>query len=161
MTGAAIDVIVSGLRPCWPSCRPDSVTPASCNAGGAARGQTDPVKLRCVIVDDDVTFLDDARALLESDGVTVAGVASSSAEAVQRVKALRPDVVLIDIRLGEESGFHAARQLAADGHGAALIMISADAGEDYADLIADSPVTGFLPKVQLSAAAIGRLLRTS
>lgn len=118
------------------------------------------MKLRCVIVDDDVTFLDDARALLESDGVTVAGVASSSAEAVQRVEALRPDVVLIDIRLGEESGFHAARQLAADGHGAALIMISSDAGEDYADLIADSPVTGFLPKVQLSAAAIGRLLRT-
>ena len=80
-----------------------------------------------------MTFLDDARALLESDGVTVAGVASSSAEALQRVKALRPDVVLIDIRLGEESVFHAARELAADGHVASLIMISTDAGEDYAE----------------------------
>ncbi len=119
------------------------------------------MQLRCVIVDDDVTFLDAAQGLLERDGVTVAGVASSSAEAVQRARELRPDVVLIDIRLGEESGFDAARWLARDGHSAALIMISTHAREDYADLIAESPVTGFLPKAELSAAAIHRILGTA
>ena len=116
------------------------------------------MKLRCVIVDDDVTFLDDARALLESDGVTVAGVASNSAEAVQRVKALRPDVVLIDIRLGGESGFDVARQLAGNGQAAALIMISTYDWADYADLIAESPAAGFVPKAELSGAAIRRVL---
>lgn len=137
------------------------VTPASCNAGGAARWHTGWVQLRCVIVDDDVTFLDAARALLERDGVTVAGVARTGAEAVRGVEALRPDVVLIDIRLDGESGFDVARQLAADGQAAALIMISTDAGEDYADVIADSPVAGFAPKAQLSGAAIRRILETS
>ncbi len=119
------------------------------------------MNLRCVIVDDDAPFLEAAQTLLELDGVTVAGVASTSAEAVQRVKALGPDVVLIDIRLGEESGFDAARQLASNGQAAAVIMISTHAEADYADLIAESPVTGFLPKAELSAMAIRRILRTS
>jgi CheY-like chemotaxis protein len=136
------------------------VPPASCNVYRAARWQTDFVQLRCVIVDDDEEFLTVARALLERDGIAVAGVAHSSAEAVQRTRQLRPDVVLIDIRLGEESGFEAARRLADDLHANALIMISAHAGEDYADLIAESPAAGFLPKAELSAAGIHRILET-
>jgi CheY-like chemotaxis protein len=111
-----------------------------------------------VIVDDDQSFIKVAQAVLEQDGVTVAGAASSCAEAVQRAKALRPDVVLIDIRLGEESGFDVARQLAGNGQAATLIMISTHAREDYADLIAESPAAGFLPKAELSAAAIRRIL---
>jgi DNA-binding NarL/FixJ family response regulator len=109
-------------------------------------------------VDDDASFLKAAQTLLESDGVTVAGVASTGADAVERVGVLRPDVVLIDIRLGQESGFDVARQLAANGQAAALIMISTHAQEDYADLIAESPVIGFVPKVELSASAIRRVL---
>jgi two-component system, NarL family, nitrate/nitrite response regulator NarL len=111
-----------------------------------------------VIVDDDASFLKAAQTLLESDGVTVAGVASTGADAVERVGVLQPDVVLIDIRLGQESGFDVARQLAANGQAAALIMISTHAQEDYADLIAESPVIGFVPKVELSASAIRRVL---
>jgi CheY-like chemotaxis protein len=118
------------------------------------------VQLRCVIVDDDEEFLKVAQALLERDGLTVAGVAHNSAEAVQRTQVLRPDVVLIDIRLGPESGFDTARRLADNGHSRALIMISTHAGEDYAELIAESPATGFLPKAELSAAAIRRVLGT-
>jgi CheY-like chemotaxis protein len=115
------------------------------------------VQLRCVLVDDDHAFLNVAQALLEREGMTVAGVAGNSVEAVQRVRALRPDVVLIDIRLGQESGFDAARQLAGNGR-PTLIMISTHAAADYADLIAESPAVGFLPKAELSAAAIRRIL---
>jgi CheY-like chemotaxis protein len=116
------------------------------------------VQLRCVIVDDDVEFLKVAKALLERDGMIVAGVAHNSAEAVECVQALGPDLVLIDIRLGKESGFDAARRLAVDGQSAALVMISTHAGADYAELIAESPATGFLPKAELSVAAIRRVL---
>lgn len=119
------------------------------------------MQLRCVIVDDDEEFLKVAQALLERDGMTVAGVAHNSAEALQRAQALRPDVVLVDIRLGRESGFEAARRLAANGQSTALIMISTHAGEDYAELIAESPAAGFLPKAELSAAAIRRILGTA
>jgi CheY-like chemotaxis protein len=66
------------------------------------------VKLRCVILDDDEAFLTAARVLLARDGLAVAGVATSSVEAIECVGALRPDVVLVDIRLGQESGFDAA-----------------------------------------------------
>jgi DNA-binding NarL/FixJ family response regulator len=116
------------------------------------------VQLRCVIVDDDEVFLRAARALLERDGVIVAGVAHSCAEAIQQADALRPDVVLIDIRLGQESGFDVARQLDDNGYPPAMIMISTHAREDYADLIDESPAKGFVAKADLSAAAIRRVL---
>ena len=97
--------------------------------------------LRCVLVDDNAAFLETASVLLEREGVTVVGVASSTAEALQQVRALRPDVILVDIGLGDESGFDVARLLARDGQGgsAEVIMISARAGADYADLISESP----------------------
>jgi DNA-binding NarL/FixJ family response regulator len=110
------------------------------------------------MVDDDGAFLDAARALLEQEGVTVAGIAGNCAEAVECARALRPDVMLIDIRLSDESGFDAARQLAAEGQAAALIMISTYREVDYAELIAESPAIGFLSKTDLSAAAIQLLL---
>ena len=78
--------------------------------------------------------------------MTVAGVASDSAGALRRARVLRPDVILVDVGLGDESGFDLARLLAQDGQGgyAAVIMISARAEADYADLIAESPAAGFL-----------------
>ncbi len=119
------------------------------------------MQLRCVIVDDDDAFLDVARASLEREGVIVAGVARSRAEAVRSVERLRPDAVLIDIRLGAESGFDAARDLAVGAYPASLVMISSYTEEDYADLIAESPVAGFLPKTELSAGALRRVLGMS
>jgi two-component system, NarL family, nitrate/nitrite response regulator NarL len=126
-----------------------------------SRRQDDWVQLRCLIVDDDKAFLNVAQVLLDRDGIAVVGVAHNCAEAIARAEALRPDVVLIDIRLGEESGFDVARRLAGHGSTAGLIMISTHAGSDYDDLIAESPATGFLSKEELSAAAIRRLAGAS
>ena len=116
--------------------------------------------LRCLLVDDNDAFLETARALLERQGVQVAGVASNIAGALRQAHALGPDVILVDIGLGEESGFDLARLLVADGQGgrADVILISAQAERDYADLIAESPAAGFLPKSELSAQRIGQIL---
>ena len=114
------------------------------------------VSIRCLLVDDNRTFLETARGLLDRQGVTVAGVASSTAEALRQAAALRPDVAVVDIGLGDESGFDLARRLAAAG--IAVILISTRAEADYADLIRESPAAGFLPKAELSAAGIRRLL---
>jgi CheY-like chemotaxis protein len=116
--------------------------------------------LRCLIVDDSPRFLDAARGLLERQGVAVVGVASTSAEALQQAAALRPDVTLVDIDLGGESGLELARRLAGEGGlGAApVILISTHAEQDYAELIAASPAVGFLAKGALSAGAIRGLL---
>jgi DNA-binding NarL/FixJ family response regulator len=116
--------------------------------------------LRCLIVDDSRHFLDAARALLQRQGIAVVGVASTGAQALQRAKELRPDVTLVDIDLGGESGFDVARRLRHDpvGTPGPVILISTHAEQDYADLIAASPAIGFLPKSALSADAIHDLL---
>jgi CheY-like chemotaxis protein len=112
-----------------------------------------------MLVDDNEAFLEAASLLLEREGVTIAGVALSIAEALRGARALRPDVILVDIGLGEESGFDLARLLAQDGGGgAAVILISAGVEADYGELIDESPAAGFLAKSTLSARGISRLL---
>jgi DNA-binding NarL/FixJ family response regulator len=111
------------------------------------------VQIRCLIVDDNQPFLDAARLLLEREGMTVVGVATTSAEAMRLEQELRPDVVLVDIRLGDESGFDLARRLL----GGTVILISTHAQSEYAEEIAASPAAGFIPKAQLSASAVLRL----
>ena len=116
--------------------------------------------VRCLLVDDNGVFIETARLLLTREGVVVAGTASSIAEALHQASELRPDVVLVDIALGDENGFELARRLAGGntGGGTTVIMISTRAGADYADMVADSSAAGFLPKHELSAAAIQRIL---
>ena len=118
------------------------------------------MSLRCLIVDDSPGFLRSARVLLEREGMAVVGVASTGAEALQQVEELRPDVLLLDIDLGEESGFELARRLHADVNlsPTQVILISTHAEEDFADLIAATPVAGFLAKAELSAGAIRDVL---
>ncbi|MFF8732419.1 response regulator transcription factor [Streptomyces sp. NPDC015171] len=116
--------------------------------------------VRCLIVDDSPCFLSAARCLLEREGVTVVGVASTGAEATERVAELRPDVVLMDVELGPESGVEVAARLHRQAAGGAprTILISARADQDCAQLVAASSAIGFLCKTRLSAAAIRALL---
>ena len=112
--------------------------------------------ISCLIVDDNRPFLEAARILLEREGLIVAGVATTSSDALRQAETLRPDVVLVDIALGEENGFDLARQLVQDGVGAesTVVLISTRAEEDVADQLTESPAAGFLSKTALSAAAI-------
>jgi DNA-binding NarL/FixJ family response regulator len=118
------------------------------------------VAVRCLIVDDNGDFLEAARELLQREGVDVVGVASNSSEALQQAADLQPEVTLVDIYLGNESGFDLARSLAAraDDKDGAVILISTYAERDLADVIATSPALGFLSKSDLSRRAIDALL---
>jgi DNA-binding NarL/FixJ family response regulator len=120
-------------------------------------------KLRCLIIDDSAPFLDAARTLLEREGITVVGAASTIAEGLELVAELRPDVTLVDIDLGGESGFDLVEQLADDGseRSSRVILISTHAERDFADLIDESPADGFLAKSELSAAGIREILKRS
>jgi DNA-binding NarL/FixJ family response regulator len=121
------------------------------------------VAVRCLIVDDNADFLEAARELLEREGVDIVGVASNSSEALQQAADLQPEVTLVDIYLGNESGFDLARSLAAraDGKDSVVILISTYAERDLADVIAASPALGFLSKSDLSRRAIDALLGRS
>jgi CheY-like chemotaxis protein len=132
-------------------------TPAGCNARGASRCDASPVPLSCLIVDDNPEFLAAATQVLEGEGVTVAGTAATSADALRRARDLRPDVVLVDIDLGAESGFDVARRLDADAR-TPIILISTYGESDFAELVAETPALGFLSKSDLSRRAIDALM---
>jgi DNA-binding NarL/FixJ family response regulator len=129
----------------------------------AGRAHCDPVPdmaLRCLIVDDSPRFGEEARSLLEHEGISVVGVAASGDEAVRLTEALVPDLALVDISLGEESGFDLARRLV-DGSNArapAIIFVSTHDENEFSSRIAASPAVGFIPKTTLSAERIRRLL---
>lgn len=116
--------------------------------------------MSCLIVDDNAGFLAVAGRLLQRQGMTIAGVASTGEEALRLFEELRPDVVLTDIDLDGESGLDLAERLAvvADSARTSIILISTHAEQDYQDLIAASPAVGFLPKAALSVRAIEELL---
>jgi DNA-binding NarL/FixJ family response regulator len=115
-------------------------------------------RLRCLVVDDSSRFAETARVMLERDGVTIVGVASNAADAIARAAELDPDVILVDIGLGTDSGFDLARRLDEASSPWQVVLTSTDAREDFADLIAVSPAVGFVPKSQLSGQAIRELL---
>jgi DNA-binding NarL/FixJ family response regulator len=82
----------------------------------------------------------------------VVGVATTGTEALRLDQELRPDVVLVDIRIGDESGFELARRLRGT-----VILFSTDAENDYAEEIEASTAAGFISKAELSASAVRRL----
>ncbi len=115
--------------------------------------------MRCLIVDDSATFRDAASIMLERAGITVVGTACNRAEALDCNRELHPDVILVDIDLGAESGFDVVEALHRSGPPEpSVILISTHSEQDFADLITDSPALGFLPKFALSPDSIRRLV---
>jgi DNA-binding NarL/FixJ family response regulator len=119
------------------------------------------MSMRTVIVDDNASFLETSRRRLERQGIAVTGVARTITEALQRAEELEPDLILVDIDLGGESGFELIRRLT-DTAGAEVkvILISTHREDDFADLVSESAAVGFLSKSELSAGAIEELLRS-
>ncbi len=114
--------------------------------------------VRVLIVDDHQPFRALARALLELDGFQVVGEAGDGAGAVDLAGRLRPDLVLLDVGLPDINGFEVARQLAGADPAPAVVLISSRDRSAYRTRLADSPVRGFLPKGELSGAALAELI---
>ena len=115
-----------------------------------------------LIVDDHDGFRTFARGMLEAAGFTVAE-AATGAEAAEAARAVRPGLVLLDIQLPDFDGFEVARRLAAQAGGSAqagpvIVLTSTRDASDYGGRISSSPAAGFLPKDELSGAALRRFL---
>jgi two-component system, NarL family, nitrate/nitrite response regulator NarL len=113
------------------------------------------MSLRCLIVDDSDEFLASAARLLEAQGMSVVGRATSSEEALRRAENLAPDVVLVDVELGDEDGVELAQELEARTPSTRAILISAHEREELRLL---TNGVAFLPKSSLGAAAIEKLI---
>jgi DNA-binding NarL/FixJ family response regulator len=115
--------------------------------------------LTCLIVDDSPEFLEAARQLLADDAITVVGVAATSDRALNEALTLRPDVALIDVNLGNESGLDVAERLARlPNGGPPVLLVSSETGSELAELVEASGALGFVSKTDLSGDEIRRLL---
>jgi DNA-binding NarL/FixJ family response regulator len=112
-----------------------------------------------LVVDDHPSFRKTARMLLESDGFEVVGEAADGASAIEAAKALRPDVVLLDIILPDIDGFEVAAALVENGNPPpAIVLTSSHDPRDFGSLIEQSGARGFISKAELSPPKLRALL---
>lgn len=100
-----------------------------------------------LLVDDHELFRQSTRALLESHGlIEVVGEASTGEEAVERVRSLEPEVVVMDISMPELGGLEATRRIADLGTNASVLALTADAARETVESMAAAGVVGYLTK---------------
>jgi DNA-binding NarL/FixJ family response regulator len=111
-----------------------------------------------LIVDDHPSFRASARRLLEAEGFDVVGEAGDGQSGITAAQQLQPDVVLLDVQLPDIDGFEVAARLSALGVRSAVVLTSNRSPAEYGPLLAEAAVRGFLPKAELSGAALTGLL---
>jgi DNA-binding NarL/FixJ family response regulator len=111
-----------------------------------------------LIVDDHPTFRATAHALLEAEGFEVVGEAEDGESALEAATRLQPDVVLLDVQLPDIDGFEVASRLTSNGSKAQVVLVSSRDGADFGPLVERSGAVGFIPKAELSGAAVSNLL---
>jgi DNA-binding NarL/FixJ family response regulator len=111
-----------------------------------------------LVVDDHPSFRKTARVVLRCAGYEVVGEAVDGASAIESVKTLRPDVVLLDVILPDIDGFEVAAALARNGDPPEIVLTSSHDRSDFGPLIEESGVLGFISKAELSPTTLTRLL---
>ena len=112
----------------------------------------------CLVVDDHPSFRKTARVVMRCAGFQVVGEAADGASAIESVKTLRPDLVLLDVMLPDIDGFEVAATLGSEVDPPEIVLISSHDPRDFGTLIEESGVLGFISKAELSPTTLRRLL---
>lgn len=104
------------------------------------------MKTRVVIADDDVIIRLDIREALEFQGYEVVGEASDGIDAVELCSTLKPDVILLDVKMPVMDGLTAAKLIAQAGGDVAVIMMTAYNDKQFVDKAGDFGALGYLVK---------------
>jgi two-component system response regulator DevR len=122
--------------------------------------QAEPPPLRVFLVDDHEVVRRGVAEVLEDDpGITVAGEAGSVAEALVRVPAVRPDIVVIDMRLPDGDGAELCRGLRDRIPGLRCLVLTSFSEQDALDAAVQAGASGFLLK-QVRGPALVSAVRT-
>jgi DNA-binding NarL/FixJ family response regulator len=115
--------------------------------------------LNVMLVEDHPMVRKGLRALLKADGqFAIVGEAQNGREAVAMARALRPDVILMDIAMPVLNGLQATRQILANDPAARVIMLSAHSDDEYVERARAYGAVGFLEK-QTSAEIVAEAIR--
>lgn len=110
-----------------------------------------------LIVDDHTGFRTSARRLLESEGFDVVGEAANGESGIECARALRPDLILLDVQLPDMDGFTVCEELSQDEEAPAVILTSTRSGSEFGSLVTESDALGFVAKSSLSRSALEKL----
>jgi DNA-binding NarL/FixJ family response regulator len=116
---------------------------------------SDRPRPQVVIVDDQTTFRDAARMLLEARGYDVVAEASSAATAVKAIDEHDPTAVLLDVRLGDDDGFALCGTLTRDHPDLAVLLASDGDYEHMRDRVSGCGARGFVRKSRLALVDLG------
>ena len=115
--------------------------------------------VRVMIVDDQPVFREVARSLLESDGqFNVVAEANAGRQAVDMVPEVQPDVVIMDIQMGDMSGIEATRRILGICPEATVVLTSMTAEREYPRLVREIGALGFIAKRNLNGTALRSIL---
>ena len=104
-------------------------------------------KINIVLADDHVLVRNGIKAMLESDKeITVIGEASNGAEALETAKALKPDILVLDIRMPEMTGLEAASKIHAYSPQTKAVILSMHDSEEYVIQALDAGAYGYMLK---------------
>lgn len=104
--------------------------------------------MNVLLVDDHPLFLDGLRNLLAARGVAVVGTAADGLEALEKARALHPDVVLMDIHMPRLNGLAALRMIKAELPETRVVMLSMSAEDDELFEAVAAGASGYLLKTQ-------------
>jgi DNA-binding NarL/FixJ family response regulator len=110
-----------------------------------------------LIVDDHADFRAFARSLLQADGYEIVGEAPDGASALAAARALRPEIVLLDIQLPDIDGFAVCEQLAESEGAPIVVLTSTRNASSYTRRLGDTSARGFIAKAELSGAGLSAL----
>jgi len=112
-----------------------------------------------LIVDDHPGFRRSAHRMLLAEGFEVLGESADGASVVERVRALRPQLVLLDVLLPDLDGFAVAELLAKEPSPPLVVLTSSRDAGDYQTRLRGSSAVGFVAKAELSGARLTALIK--
>jgi DNA-binding NarL/FixJ family response regulator len=122
-------------------------------------GLPGPTRRSVLVVDDQPAFRTVVRSVLEAGAAyTVVGEAGDGEEAVALALALRPDLVLMDLRLPGEDGTEATRRILAAHPAQAVVLVSTVRRADLPADLLDCGAVAFLQKEDLDPRTLDALL---
>ncbi|MEE9473775.1 MAG: response regulator transcription factor [Acidimicrobiia bacterium] len=116
--------------------------------------------VRVLIVDDQLPFREAARMVVEmTDGFEVAGEAGDGEEGVEMTRALKPDLVLMDVQMPGIDGLEATRRIRELNDPPEVMVMSTHESGDYRETALDAGAYAFIPKSEFSMDALEELWR--
>jgi two-component system response regulator NreC len=104
-------------------------------------------EIRILLVDDHAMFRAGIKALLEAESrLSVVGEASTGDQAVDEVRSLKPDVVVMDLSMPGSNGLEATRRIAALGLDTRVLVLTVHAEEEYLVPVVEAGASGYLTK---------------